>query len=56
MLERKRGGCAVWVHTIYFIMLILLFAGIQFHYLHKLESVSEMEQGIAKKKKRAHHT
>lgn len=26
-------------YIIYFIMLIQLFVGIQFHYLHKLESV-----------------
>lgn len=31
------------VQIIYFIMLIQLFVGIQFHYLHKLESGSEME-------------
>jgi len=31
-------------------MLVQLFVGMQFHYLHKLESVEVIEQGIAKKK------
>lgn len=48
--KKQKGGCAVRVHMIYFIM-IIQFVGIQFCYLHELESVSEMEQEIAKKEK-----